>query len=118
MRWSNLFDTGTESLRIEHERSLGVHPRIHPPPFRNLTPDQIAAVWTQHGLWEEEDARKAKAKAAFKSDDERRSPGGKPVVAQVSEPPQEGRDYAKKNANSTVGRIAQKAKISRHKPSS
>jgi len=83
---------------------------------RNLTPDQIASVWAQHGLWEEEEgAKERKAKSAFKSDDERRSPGGKPVVNLNSDSPQQTRDIAAMNANSTIGRIAQKSGVSRHK---
>lgn len=84
---------------------------------RNLTPDQIAAVWTQHGLWEEEeDARKAKAKAAFEKGKTGNETGrrGKEQARLISDEPVR-RDHAAENARTTVGRIAQKAKISRHK---
>lgn len=75
---------------------------------RNLTPDQIAAVWTQHGLWEEEEeARKAKAKAGGDK------VSGKAVRQNSGEAVT--RDHSAEHARTTVGRIAQKAKISRHK---
>jgi hypothetical protein len=66
---------------------------------RNLTPDQIASVWAQHGLWEEEEeakerrARKPQDSASLHSDSQTKD----------------------RNAGKTTARIAKKAGVSRHK---
>lgn len=84
---------------------------------RNLTEDQRAVVYTEYSNWTEiEDAKQRKAKAQFTAGDQRQNPGGKPkaVVTPNSGTPQK-RDHKAKHANSTAGRIAKGAGVSRYK---
>lgn len=83
---------------------------------RSLTEDQRLALWSEYNLWQaEQEARDAKREAAFKPEDYRRNPGGKPVVNTDSCSAQKPRDVSKMHANSTVGKVAAATKSSHHK---
>jgi ParB-like chromosome segregation protein Spo0J len=75
---------------------------------RHLTDDQKAMIYTEFLRWDtEQEAAKKKAEAARNA-----NPSGKPLNPNPDSRP---RDISEMNANSTRGKIAAEAKISRHK---
>lgn len=88
---------------------------------RNMTDDQRTMAWTEFDRVEAElRAADAKKASTFKPGNaggpggDRKSEKVKSTVALNSEPPQQ-RDYKAKNENSTAGKIAKAAGVSRHK---
>jgi hypothetical protein len=85
---------------------------------RNLTDEQRGAIAARIELWriihdnaeEQDDARSAQGHHGAEG-----GRGHKKASDLKSDPRVPGRDLATKNARSTVGRIAETAKISRHK---
>lgn len=89
---------------------------------RHLTADQRAAIWAKGNKQAASElAARNKEAAQFKPGDDRQNPGGKAVVNLNSGSPQtepkksKKRDAKKMHADSTAGKVAAGAGVSRHK---
>jgi ParB-like chromosome segregation protein Spo0J len=86
---------------------------------RQMTEDQIAAVWTEYYVWEKQfmaERRAAREQTQFKPGVSGNPTGkAKEQVRTDSYEPALERDHASENARSTVGRVAEAAKVSHHR---
>jgi len=80
---------------------------------RSITDDQRAVLWAEYNLWQAEEEAKESQKAAHFSG--KPGPGRGKTVNLSSGSPFPERDIAKMHAQSTAGKVASAANISRHK---